>query len=385
MKTFWLLLVASGFCFSLPGGSTIVRRHDRDDAKYLELGAKYPAVTRFSGGTATLIGERWLLTAGHVADNLSPFDQAVRFGDRNYEIEAVVLHPRARHGQRTARLDIALVKLRTPVLDVTPIKIYERKDEVGREIMFVGPGMYGDGNSGPQGDDGRMRGATNRVDSAMPNYLKFTFDAPPAGTELEGISGPGDSGGPALFEADGETWVLGVSSANDDKNATGPCRYHSDEYYARVSTVADWIRQTQSADVPPREPPAAIVDLSKEPWPSTREAEIAAAFFAAYATGTDAALEKFERDYRAGDALRARSIDQRLESWRANRQTWGKLTAARCATDAKSGLHVLVHAKAEGIWKSFRFELQPSEPHKLAGIAIASPVFPSDDKVTEPK
>ena len=92
-----------------------------------------------------------------------------------------------------------------------------------------------------------MRAATNRVERAEGSLLQFRFDAPgdPGATELEGISGPGDSGGPAYAETDGVRYVIGVSSAQDSRPADRKVgRYGVLEFYARVSHFADWIERT---------------------------------------------------------------------------------------------------------------------------------------------
>jgi len=240
--------------------------------------------------------------------------------------------------------------------------------------VFVGPGMYGDGLSGPQGDDGKMRAATNTVADVLENYITFKFDAPPDGTELEGISGPGDSGGPALVEADGRTFIIGVSSANDDAGASGPCRYHSTEYYARVSTALEWIRTTMESSVPPQAPLGAAIDLQIGKWPDSRAGRIAVAFFEAYARATDEAMEIFERTNPAESALKDRPVEVRIPSWRKLRAEWGALKAHKCIADGADTLHVLLRAEGEGVWKTFRFDFEPDEPHKLTGIGIDSPV-----------
>jgi hypothetical protein len=51
-------------------------------------------------------------------------------------------------------------------------------------------------------EDRRLRAATNRVEKADGPFLQLRFDAPedPNVTDLEGISRPGDSGGPAYIE-----------------------------------------------------------------------------------------------------------------------------------------------------------------------------------------
>lgn len=366
-----VLVFALIVCGNAPA---IIRRHDREDARYLELAADYSAVTRFGGGTATLIEPQWLITAGHVAANLSPFHNAVRFKGKSYAIEGVVIHPDARVRPRSKSVDLALVKLSGPVQGVTPVGIYEKDDLKGRIVTFVGPGMFGDGITGPQRDDGQMRAATNVVDEVLDHYVTFKFDAPPDGTDLEGISGPGDSGGPALIEAEDRVVIVGVSSANDDAGAAGPCRYHSTEYYARVSTVAAWIRGTLKSAVSPRRPIGDMINLQTGDWPQTRAGRMAAAFFAAYALGTDDAMERFEREHRAQSALKSRSVEERVQSWRQLRAEWGELKAHKCVADGPDAIHVLLRANGEGVWKSFRFDLEPEDPHGLTGISIDSPV-----------
>ncbi|MEP0846141.1 MAG: trypsin-like serine protease [Phycisphaerae bacterium] len=353
----------------------IIRRHDREDGKYLELGSKYPAVVRLGGGTATLVDPCWLLTAGHVTAGLSPFDRFVEIGGKRYAIEGVVRHPKwlARSGPKS--VDIGLVKLTTAVAGVEPVALYEQDDEAGKPVVFVGPGEYGDGLSGPVGDDGRWRGATNTVASVLDNWITFKFDSPPNGSELEGISGPGDSGGPALLEADGRTHVIGVSSANDDAGAAGPCRYESTEYYARVSAVAAWIRDTIRDGVATREPARATGNVRSGKWPANAAGRVAEAFFAAYARGDDETMAAFERECRAESALRSRPVEERVESWRRLHQDWGKLEPTEYVETADGRLHVLVHAEREGVWKSFRFDLEASPPQKLIGIGISSPTL----------
>lgn len=352
----------------------IIRRHDREDTRYVELAAKHSAVTRLGGGTATLVDPRWLMTAGHVAANLSPFDRTVRFKGRSYAIENVVIHSKSPMRNRLKRVDLALIKLAEPVHGVAPVSLYDKDDEKGQTVVFVGPGMYGDGLTGPQSDDGKMRAATNTVADVLENYITFKFDAPPDGTEMEGISGPGDSGGPALLEVDGRTLILGVSSTNDDAGAAGPCRYHSTEFYARVSTALEWVHTTLASSVPPRAPLGETMDLRTGKWPDSRAGRVAAAFFEAYAQATDEAMETFEKSYRAESALKDRPVEERVSSWRKFRAEWGVLKAHKGIADGADAFHVLLRAEGEGVWKTFRFALEPDEPHKLTGIGIDSPV-----------
>ena len=97
--------------------------------------------------------------------------------------------------------------------------------------------------------DGRRRAATNVVVDAGPRRLFMKFDAPPGGTDLEGVGGPGDSGGPALVDVGGSWQVAGVSSASMDGK---PGQYGVTDVYTRVSSYVEWIDAVLSGRQPPR-------------------------------------------------------------------------------------------------------------------------------------
>ena len=70
----------------------------------------------------------------------------------------------------------------------------------------------------------------------------FIFDSPDGGKALpfEGISGPGDSGGPALVMTPQGWATMGVSSAQritGDKQGV----YGAEEIYVRISDFVGWI------------------------------------------------------------------------------------------------------------------------------------------------
>jgi hypothetical protein len=87
--------------------------------------------------------------------------------------------------------------------------------------------------------DHRRRAVTNRVDDAGPRRLFMGFDTPEQATALEGIGGPGDSGGPAVIERGGTRYVAGISSGAMGK----PGQYGAIDVYTRVSAYVDWIEQ----------------------------------------------------------------------------------------------------------------------------------------------
>lgn len=240
----------------------IITRHDRDDAAYLELGVQFEQVLAHMNletpgnppdGEGTLIATSWVLTAAHVGVEVEP-GHLLTIAGNEFETDTTYVHPEWDDG---ASDDIALIKLRKPVDGADPAKLYPFSDEVGMVVTVVGRGDSGTGETGPSGNDGRLRGATNKVDGANDHLLWWRFDAPDDdtgnATELEGISGPGDSGGPAFAERDGVRYLLGVSSTQSTRATAGKEGvYGVTEYYVRVSSYLDWIEETINENTLPQ-------------------------------------------------------------------------------------------------------------------------------------
>ena len=198
-------------------------------------------------GMGILFRPSWILSAAHVAVELS-LEKEIEFAGTAYALKQIVLHPEFQNyslEQDMAANDIALIELSQPVKDISPLPLYSQTDELGKTVTFVGRGDFGHGLIGPDQVDGKMRTATNRIEKVDGQWLMFKFDAPPKGTELEGISGPGDRGGPALVKT-GEEWAIaGISSGQVSRLPSGKNlgegRYGVWEYYARVSSYLPWI------------------------------------------------------------------------------------------------------------------------------------------------
>ncbi len=231
-----------------PIASAIVVRHDIPDAAYLARQSDYPSVFalyRTKAGhndcIATLIGSNFAITAAHCVNEKLRLSAsapdgpgfAVTIAGRPAHIDAVLQHP---------SVDIAQLRLAEPVIHIAPMPLYRGADEVGQVIVMPGWGGTGNGDTGLGTEDGLFRVAENRVDRAEDGNLSWRFDAPghPHALTLEGISGPGDSGGPALIRTAHGWHIAGVSSGQDTMD--GPeGLYGVQEYFVRISSFAEWI------------------------------------------------------------------------------------------------------------------------------------------------
>ncbi len=233
----------------------IVVRHDIPDAAYLAKESDFPAlfgIYRTKAGhrecVATIISPQWAITAAHCAKDKRLLEGAapgakgysVEVAGRSASVNKVVQHP----GIGTERApDIALLRFASPVTHIAPIPLYRGREEQGRVILMPGWGGTGNGKSGLGVEDGLFRVAENLVDRAEDGRLWWRFDAPGPKSRaltLEGISGPGDSGGPALIKTPSGWAVAGVSSAQDTMGGAEGL-YGVEEVFVRVSEFTRWI------------------------------------------------------------------------------------------------------------------------------------------------
>lgn len=362
---------------------TILRRHDRDDERYLAAGARWGASVCIVGSAAgTVIGDRWVLTAAHVAENISPFSRSVRCGERRFAIAEVHTWPGwiTKRESGSAELDLeipdlALVRLATPATGIPTVRLHRAGGEPGRRIVLVGHGLSGTGESGPETDDGRLRAATNVVDSVFGQYFTFTFSQPddPTATDLEGIGGPGDSGGPALILRRGRPYVAGVSSINSRGDAAGPSRYRSTEVYARVAPNAAWIDRVMAGGGTPDAVTDTVRTLAGTGWPATAAGVTARRWMEAFNAQDSLEITRFEHTFRADSLLARRSADERVAGWRTLFADWGALEACGYVESPGKPFTLLVRSDKLDQWMSLRFRLEPAAPHKLLGLGIRRP------------
>ncbi|EDP70753.1 peptidase S1 and S6, chymotrypsin/Hap [Flavobacteriales bacterium ALC-1] len=229
---------------------SLIVRHDVPDERFIELGKKYSQICHLSDGESTLIKENWAVTAAHAAILLKEELEngeipKVSIDNKQYDVEKVILHPNFQISNTSIENDIALIKFKGSITNIPFAKLYDKQNEKGKQITIVGRGDFGTGLTGSQNWDKITRAATNRIDEVDGQWIIFSFDSPQSEntTELEGVSGPGDSGGPAFIDVDNVRYIVGVSSNQADSDSGKQGVYGVTEYYARISFYKKWIEE----------------------------------------------------------------------------------------------------------------------------------------------
>ncbi len=286
-------------------------RLDVPSSEYEDLGANrepylvsqgYPdfsttvAISNF--GSGVIIGDKWVLTAGHVvldeeygeekagswvvstgSDNEKP--------DATYDVKAIHIHPgwRADNSNEGLEygLDIALIELDSPIQGITPSPWANSTelddDHIGSLIYSSGFGDYtnklndGGGSYYSQKrawantldrltDDMKLPKSYTNDDLWQGGWVVYDFDSPEGDSnslaegkqsdgeysyvglgdssssalDLEGTSVPGDSGGPIYLEINGIWTVIALTSHGSTDGYYGDIAVNT-----RVSSHSGWI------------------------------------------------------------------------------------------------------------------------------------------------
>jgi hypothetical protein len=216
---------------------------------YAPAGGAFDGVVRISTGTSygsgTLLSTgRHILTAAHVVDNVAAGQLYVYFtlptGVVRASVSRINIHPEWTHTDTVIDNDVAVLELSSfAPAAAQRYDIYTDQDEVGQTFTLVGFGApTGDPNAAPATPERRT--GINTFDSDATRFnqsmgwdvsptkqLVFDFDNGNAVNDAfgryfglnglglgksEAMLTPGDSGGPAFLQKNGELLVAGINS-----------------------------------------------------------------------------------------------------------------------------------------------------------------------------
>ena len=250
--------------------------------------------------SGVLIDSVWILTAAHnfydASEQKEPASASgvrVNIGlnpnspDKTISVSDIILHPTWEAGfqEYSDANDLCLVKLSSPVTDITPASLFNTTNEsIGETVWHTGFGDY----SQIQGQDPNLYSKKHAIENTLDRVIggletsinnktytggliAFDFDSPseninalgddlinidekslgsgtssPKALNLEGTTVTGDSGGPLFLRENGKWKVAGILSGG----ASEPILNHTDgdygdiSIYTRVSTSIDWIQSS---------------------------------------------------------------------------------------------------------------------------------------------
>jgi hypothetical protein len=196
-----------------------------------QLDPGHPAVGRFTqtvgACTATLIAPDRVLTAAHCVKGSK---QTFEVGGGVYDVAEAINHPGWKGS--APNFDIAVLKLATPVTNVTPMPLASEPPHPGEPIIIVGFGLTGVGT----GDSGVKRMANTNV-KLVKKQVFWIGDGSGSGPTVC----YGDSGGPTLVFRDGVEQLLGVHSTTQG----GEFECKGMGHDMRVDVFKEWVETLQ--------------------------------------------------------------------------------------------------------------------------------------------
>ena len=184
------------------------------------------------GCTGTLISPTHVLTAAHCTEGVGNTQGRFEVNGQTYNTTRIYNHPDYNPNDFSRGDDLAIMELDRPVQGVTPMQIFRQTPQVGTMLTLVGFGEGGTSTGGfDASDTGKQVGQTE-LEEVTAEHIAWNFDS-----HNESNTAPGDSGGPAFIESNGQQLIAGVTSGGDgDPHTLGDYSFDT-----RIDVHAAWI------------------------------------------------------------------------------------------------------------------------------------------------
>lgn len=261
------------------GASTIL--HTLDAQLYRDEAAFYPMVGQVTGsgfnGSGVMISDRWILTAGHIAQSKKT-GGTFMVGGVSRTIQDTVIHPSFASSSGSYSHDLGLLYLSESIGTASPaamLRLDPAASIIGKEATYVGFGFTGTGQTGAQSTLIELRAFTNKIefygrqyrltdtsfvsDFDDPDGLYNRLDSVRATTRLEGAVAPGDSGGGVFITENGVRYLVGINSYTGYvQPGTDNSRYGGISGAVDLQQFHSWISQNTGITAVP-EPSAFLI------------------------------------------------------------------------------------------------------------------------------
>jgi len=192
-------------------------------------------VYNYKGSSAVSVGEGWLLTAKHVADD--PGTGALDLDGTDYLQQQIVYHPTA--DLALVRFDKAFPGFYDLYTGYVPANLGDTK----LSVLMVGYGTTGSVDSvywtASGSGKGIKRWGSQQIDNSNGSGNEFSMFFNQSSTTYEAGAGTGDSGG-GVFYKDGATWKLAGINVAIGSNIDGLNRTDA----VSMPFYADWVAET---------------------------------------------------------------------------------------------------------------------------------------------
>lgn len=112
----------------------------------------------------------------------------------------------------------------------------------------------------------------------------------------------------------------------------------------------------------------AAIAAKPDGWPDTSAGRIGKGWVEAFSAG-EPAMRKFLAENLAPESLKKKTLDERMETYRTNREKFGRLAFASVVTSKPSELSVKL-LDEDGKQHEFTFVVQNTSPYSLVSITM---------------